>query len=255
MKTPEQASREAYASVDHATAKARVLEYLTMCGSEGATDDEIEVALSMIHQTASSTRRGLVKDGEVVNAGRRRVTRTGRGATVWIVRHANRTPTPHRPPKTPERQPTMWPVGKGWQYTRKALEDLTGERHRLVWRVDLLEDVGTPDMADDPNGYADGRWTGLLDRMWQHLRDCHPLPHGEPDGGDNPERLALLVRCCWEGEWQWCRVSVDTRHVVDVARLADARPPVGRWCIVSEKRLAAMGTALPVGWFRDGIPF
>jgi len=51
----------------------------------GATDDEIEAALGLKHQTASAARRGLVIAGLVRDSGQVRNTRSGRKATVWVV--------------------------------------------------------------------------------------------------------------------------------------------------------------------------
>jgi len=64
--------------------EARVLAHLQACGGIGATDDEVELALGMLHQTASARRRGLVLKDFVVNSGYTRATRTGCHATVWI---------------------------------------------------------------------------------------------------------------------------------------------------------------------------
>ncbi len=56
-----------------------------VCGiPRGRTDDEIEQALNMIHQTASARRRELVLAGKVKDSGRTRATRRGRQATVWV---------------------------------------------------------------------------------------------------------------------------------------------------------------------------
>lgn len=67
---------------------ARVLDYIERQGVLGATDDEIEVSLTMRHQTASARRRELVKAGKVVadtyGMGRRE-TRSGATATVWVL--------------------------------------------------------------------------------------------------------------------------------------------------------------------------
>lgn len=61
--------------------EARVLKLIRERG--GCTDDEIEVALNLRHQTASARRRGLVLKGLVVETAGRRKTRSGRRATVW----------------------------------------------------------------------------------------------------------------------------------------------------------------------------
>lgn len=77
------ASQIGKAAVD----EARVLDLIRTCGNFGATDDEIEQALHLLHQTASARRRGLVLKDLVEDSGRTRLTRTGRHATVWIAAH------------------------------------------------------------------------------------------------------------------------------------------------------------------------
>lgn len=61
-----------------------VLDYLRLHGEGGATVDEIEVALNMLHQTAGARTRGLVLKGFVKDSGERRLTRSGRRAVVWV---------------------------------------------------------------------------------------------------------------------------------------------------------------------------
>ena len=51
----------------------------------GFTDDEIEQILEKSHQSISSARRGLSKNGVVVDSGKRRPTRSGCDAIVWKV--------------------------------------------------------------------------------------------------------------------------------------------------------------------------
>lgn len=62
-----------------------VFEYVVRCGDVGATDDEIEQTLDMSHQSASARRNSLVADGWLVNSGRKRNTRTGSAASVWVL--------------------------------------------------------------------------------------------------------------------------------------------------------------------------
>lgn len=68
------------------TDAARVLDLIRARGSHGATDDEVEATLGMLHQNASARRRGLFLQGHVVDSGARRMTRSGRKATVWVAR-------------------------------------------------------------------------------------------------------------------------------------------------------------------------
>jgi len=52
----------------------------------GATDEEIEKALSLRHQSASARRRELVLKNLVVDSGGTRIGGGGRRVTVWVAR-------------------------------------------------------------------------------------------------------------------------------------------------------------------------
>ena len=65
------------------TIRQRVYQYILSQGHFGSTDDEIEVGLSMSHQTASARRRELEKCGAVYRTDERRPTRSGRRAGVY----------------------------------------------------------------------------------------------------------------------------------------------------------------------------
>ena len=65
--------------------RERVFEYVKSQGDAGATSDEIEVALGLIHQTASARARELVLLGRLRNSGNTRKTRSGRHAAVLVV--------------------------------------------------------------------------------------------------------------------------------------------------------------------------
>lgn len=66
--------------------RERVYNHLTALYPGGATDDEMEVALGMRHQTLSARRWELAKDGMVEPSGRYRQTRSGRSAQVWRIK-------------------------------------------------------------------------------------------------------------------------------------------------------------------------
>lgn len=66
------------------TAEARVLEVIVAAAAHGATDDEIEKATGLSHQSASARRRGLVLAGKVKDSGTTRLTHFSRRATVWV---------------------------------------------------------------------------------------------------------------------------------------------------------------------------
>ena len=82
-------SIDAAESIEEVSGSVRrlVLKHIKRCGTYGATDDEIEIALSLRHQTASARRRELYLLGEITSTGTR-PTRSGRHAKVWIVRAA-----------------------------------------------------------------------------------------------------------------------------------------------------------------------
>lgn len=61
-----------------------VLDHLIECGERGATDFELEQALSMAHQTVSARRRELVQKNLVMDSGMRRATEKSK-ARVWVV--------------------------------------------------------------------------------------------------------------------------------------------------------------------------
>jgi hypothetical protein len=88
--TSEAAASRAKQSAE--TMRARVLEYITAQGEEGATDDEVEVALGMLHQTASARRRELELSGHIQKTDWSRPTRTGSQAAVYCV-------SEHAPPR------------------------------------------------------------------------------------------------------------------------------------------------------------
>ena len=62
-----------------------VWSYLANRGEQGATDQELEVALDRPGNTLRPARREQVKLGIVVESGRTRRTRSGRRAIVWIL--------------------------------------------------------------------------------------------------------------------------------------------------------------------------
>lgn len=67
-----------------ASIRARILEYITAQGSNGATVDEIEIALGLSHQCASARLTEASKACDVMDLGERRPTRSGRKAIVWF---------------------------------------------------------------------------------------------------------------------------------------------------------------------------
>lgn len=67
------------------TLRARVLSFIESTGQAGATDIEIQDALSMEGNTERPRRGELLKIGLIRDSGRTRKTRSGRAAVVWEV--------------------------------------------------------------------------------------------------------------------------------------------------------------------------
>jgi hypothetical protein len=67
-----------------ASMRSRIEACFFACGEYGMTDDEVEELLGFRHQTASPRRRELELDGALVGTGRKRETRSGRMAQVYV---------------------------------------------------------------------------------------------------------------------------------------------------------------------------
>ena len=107
---PPGTSRVAAARVmPRATAQAaQILAHIQACGEHGCTDDEGETALGIIPQSYTPRRRWLAQRGDVVATDRRRPTRRGCPATVWVARELApvRVEVPAPTPRSVER----WPI-------------------------------------------------------------------------------------------------------------------------------------------------
>ena len=66
--------------------KAIVHNYIKSCGTRGCTDEEAQIELDMNPSTQRPRRVELVRDGMVIDSGRQRKTRSGRNATVWVIK-------------------------------------------------------------------------------------------------------------------------------------------------------------------------
>lgn len=73
--SPKQVSRD----------ERRVFAAVSAAGDAGLTDDELEAATGIIHQTVSARRNGLVLKRKIRNSGQVRLTRSRRQAIVWVV--------------------------------------------------------------------------------------------------------------------------------------------------------------------------
>lgn len=65
------------------TLKERILQ--TLSGTKGLTSDDLEAHLGTAHQAISPRLNELARDGLVSDSGRRRQTRSGKPATVWVL--------------------------------------------------------------------------------------------------------------------------------------------------------------------------
>ena len=83
-----QTSREAAQKITLVapTCSQRVLAYLKRCSGFGATDSQIQSALNMNPSTQRPRRIELVKKGLVKDSGRKRKTKRGWNAVVWIAK-------------------------------------------------------------------------------------------------------------------------------------------------------------------------
>jgi hypothetical protein len=79
-------SREAADAIkpDASELRRRVLAYLRGRGEDGATDEEMQTGIPMPANTERPRRCELVEMGSVVDSGRKRRTRSGRNAVVWV---------------------------------------------------------------------------------------------------------------------------------------------------------------------------
>ncbi len=77
-----------------------VFSHITKRGAHGCTDEELERATGLKHQSLCARRRMLVQRGLVQDSGRRRVNLTGRSAVVWVMTGASgvELPSPPKPP-------------------------------------------------------------------------------------------------------------------------------------------------------------
>ena len=64
--------------------RLQAYEAIAEAGKDGLTCDELEHVTSMSHQTASARIRELAMARRVADSGRRRNTRSGRKAVVWV---------------------------------------------------------------------------------------------------------------------------------------------------------------------------
>lgn len=67
------------------TRRMAVLEAIAWAGEEGRTDDELILEMGIPHQSVGPRRLELVESGWIEDSTRRRKTRTGADAIVWVL--------------------------------------------------------------------------------------------------------------------------------------------------------------------------
>jgi transcription initiation factor IIE alpha subunit len=67
------------------TLRQAVLRCLVSAGLDGLTDEEMQDRIPMQPSTQRPRRVELVRSGHVIDSGRKRETRSGRSAVVWVI--------------------------------------------------------------------------------------------------------------------------------------------------------------------------
>jgi hypothetical protein len=143
--------------------RERVFEYIKSQGEHGATDDEIEVALGMSHQSCSPRRRELEKDDAIYLTDDRRKTRSGRRAGVYrVVEGATSIKKVGRPPKRPSNALTVKMtvyLTKGQDLKLARLARIEGRTKAAMARMCLGAGyeriVGVHNFSDSVTGWTD----------------------------------------------------------------------------------------------------
>lgn len=82
--TPTSSEAAAQIEPTAGTLRAAVLEYVRNCKQHGATDEEVQVALSMNPSTQRPRRQELEKQGLILRTDRTRLTKSGRHAVIFV---------------------------------------------------------------------------------------------------------------------------------------------------------------------------
>jgi hypothetical protein len=73
--------------------RSKVLRFIESRGQAGATDEEVSEELGLKLDTSRARRCELRDDGQILDGGRRRRTRSGRLAICWVAAQSPRTST------------------------------------------------------------------------------------------------------------------------------------------------------------------
>lgn len=116
----------------------RIFQFIRQQGPKGATDGEIQEALSLSGDSERPRRGELVDAGEIVFSGRTRPTRSGEPAKVWIL--AEHADAPEPPPETPSApRPAAKPPSRPSPDRKIKSRRLADEReNRLGAKLDAM---------------------------------------------------------------------------------------------------------------------
>jgi hypothetical protein len=135
-----------------------VLAYIELsCGASGATDDQIEEALNLKHQTASARRRELELKGLVVKKYNekkvriKRKTRSGRNAGVYVSKKLQ--------------DPSLIPVQQQVVVVGEAQRRLQKAMQAVVFRLEMLDQ----EIAETPELYDSTEIIGAEMQNLKHL--------------------------------------------------------------------------------------
>lgn len=115
------------------TVRARVYRMIVDLSDTGATDDELERALGIRHQSVSARRKELVNDGLVIDSGHERKASSGRDVTVWIAGNESTF--------DPVAYDARMKGGKTRKSKARQIQELQAENERLRTRIAELETV------------------------------------------------------------------------------------------------------------------
>lgn len=215
-------SRAAKKSLETATLRDRVYN-LIASSTEGATDEEVEIALGLKHQTASARRRELVQAGRVVDSGSRRPTTSGRQAIVWRVA-VSKSPPP--PKKKSAAEQLEIDAGQAAVLAAAAAEVLTGCEQRLHWVVDLRDRRAHVMNASSP---TEAQQAGDLEfsQLLMRFRDAL-------DGQNQVESSCKIVLTAAQTMYSTGAqrsVTYALHYRVSLDRFMRYPPPMGHWLL------------------------
>lgn len=144
--TSKEAAESVVASAQ--AVRVRVFKHIEAQGGQGSTDNEIEHALGLRHQSASARRRELVQRGMVYDSGARRRTDSGRKAAVWVA----------APQHEWEDRASEVAAAEATEKLRKAIRDRAKALSPNQCQ-EVLDFMGTLESDDDPSSGGGGTIT------------------------------------------------------------------------------------------------